>query len=73
MPPNYHGWWKGQKIERREIEKKEPCRHTKSDGTTAFTVNGNEAQCMMCHLGFEGEGFEILNGKLVNKRLANAH
>ncbi len=70
MPPNYHGWWKDQKTERIEIKKTEPCRHIKEDGTTAFAVNGNEAQCTKCHLGFDGEGFEIRDGKLCNNRIA---
>ena len=70
IPPNYNGWWKGQKTERIKMEEKEPCHHTLRDGSTAFAVNDEGAQCTMCHLGFSGEGFEIRNGKLCNNRIA---
>lgn len=66
MPPNYHGWWQHQKTERVILDDFKKCSHVNQDGTTAFEINKEGAQCRKCHLGFLGRGFEIRDGKLYN-------
>jgi len=64
MPPNYHGWWKGQKTERIEIKPMKKCSHQ-------FELTEDGAKCIKCNLGFLGEGFEIRDGKLYNNKLSD--
>lgn len=70
MPSNDNRWWKDNKVERIEIKPIKECRHLRRDGKTAFEITENGAKCMICGLGFLGEGFEIRDGKLFNNKLS---
>lgn len=62
MPPDYHGWWNHNKVEKIKLVEPKRCGHE-------FRLIDGGAECTKCHLGFLGEGFEIRDGKLCNNNM----
>jgi hypothetical protein len=63
MPPSSHGWWKNAKVEKIEIRPPVRCSHQ-------FELVEGGAKCVKCNLGFSGEGFEIRDGILHNRKMS---
>ena len=61
MPPSDHRWWKDNKVEKIELKPMKKCSHE-------WELVEDGARCVSCNLGFIGEGFEIRDGILHNRK-----